>query len=135
MKLIDGDTSLNKWEQDVEFTVGMTLDYGVHPPTPVDQRNEKRRMIERQITEKIRNQILAHIDFTSPLDVEVECCSPTLYSIKYYEIQLDIIAIYVDEETVECDELYEIVFSYDEIERIGQMAILLDEARDRWGVE
>lgn len=134
MKPIDVDTSINKWEQDIDIDE-MIKD------TPIMSADEWRLTYDErekqiaEITEKIRKQILAHIDFANPDEVEVEYCSHTLYSIKYYGVQLDLIAIYRDEETVECDELYEIVFSYDEVERIGQMAMLLDEARDKWGIE
>lgn len=91
-------------------------------------------MTREEIKEKIKRQILMDTDFANPDEVEVEYCSSTLYSIKYYGVQLDIIAIYLDEEMSECNKSYEIIFSFEEIERIGQMAMLLDEARNKWGL-
>ena len=90
-----------------------------------------------EITEQIRDQILAHIDFANPDEVEVECCTPTrytTYAIRYYGVQLDLITIYQDEEISECNRSHEIIFSREEVERIGQMAMLLDEARVKWEV-
>lgn len=133
MKPIDVDTSMNKWEQDIDIDE-MIKDAPIMSADEWRQTYDEREKQIAEITGKIKSQILAHIDFTNPDEVEVEYRTPTLYSIQYYGVQLDIIAIYIDEETIECDELYEIVFSYDEIERIGQMAMLLDEARDKWGI-
>lgn len=91
-------------------------------------------MTREEIKGKIKRQILMDTDFANPDEVKVECCSSTLYSIQYYGVQLDIIAIYLDEEMSERNKSYEIIFSFEEIERIGQMAMLLDEARNKWGL-
>jgi len=135
MKPIDADdTSMNKWEQDIDE---MMLDPKNPPIMSVDEWRQTYDEREKQIAEikeKIRKQMLAHIDFANPDEVTVDCRTLSLYSIQYYGIHLDMIAVCWNEEMSEYNRPYEILLSYEGIKRVRQMAMLLDEARNKWGI-